>query len=282
MRRIGGGEIDILRGIVGAVKPVTLWLAFGVMALIGLGMVGGGVFLLVQRDTGTRAQATVISCGPTSRYGGPGCYATWVEGGNLVTGNGHVVTGPIDGANPSDVGTTLEVTIRNGHAYTRGLRVPIILLAIGVPVAVFGILLPAVITRQQRRQPGARSAEVQQPQVAVERRNEPIEEVTRRIRALRAAGRLADAAALVDRLGPYGIADDDFDTALGAAVFAAYGDQLKASDPAAADAAYERAAGLQIAFAGGATSGGEGIARSAIADEFAARRRNAGGGRYVD
>src|SRR5690242_12734039 len=48
-------------------------LTFGVVVLIGLGLVGGGVFLLLQRETGTRTHATVMRCEPHDRYGGGGC-----------------------------------------------------------------------------------------------------------------------------------------------------------------------------------------------------------------
>ena len=94
------------------------------------------------------------------------------------------------------------------------------------------------------------------------------------IRALRAAGRLADAAQLADQLGPYGVADsDDATLSLGAAVLEAYADQLTRADPRAADAVYRRAAGEQRSFAAAATSGGEGIARMADADRIDAKRR---------
>ncbi len=64
----------------------------------------------------------------------------------------------------------------------------------------------------------------------------------RAVRALRVAGRLADAADLVDQLGPYGVADgEDATTSLGAAVLEAYADQLAPADPRAADAVYQRA-----------------------------------------
>ena len=96
----------------------------------------------------------------------------------------------------------------------------------------------------------------------------------RTIRELRAAGRLAEAALLIDRLGAYGVADGpDATTSLGAAVLEEYGDQLAAADPAAADAAYRDAAADQRSFAGGATSGGEGLARIAEADRIEAKRR---------
>jgi hypothetical protein len=94
------------------------------------------------------------------------------------------------------------------------------------------------------------------------------------IRALRAAGRLAEAAQLADQLGPYGVADsDDATLSLGAAVLEAYADQLTRADPRAADAVYRRAAGEQRSFAAAATSGGEGIARMADADRIDAKRR---------
>ena len=58
-------------------------------------------------------------------------------------------------------------------------------------------------------------------------------EAERTIRELRAAGRLAEAAGLVGRLGPYGVADGpDATTSLGAAVLEEYGEQLAATDPA--------------------------------------------------
>jgi len=95
------------------------------------------------------------------------------------------------------------------------------------------------------------------------------------VRVLRAGGRLAEAAELVDQLGPYGVADcDDATASLGAAVLEAYGDQLAAADPGAADTAYRRAADEQRSFAAAATSGGEGSARMAEADRIDAKRRS--------
>jgi hypothetical protein len=99
-------------------------------------------------------------------------------------------------------------------------------------------------------------------------------EAERTIRELRAAGWLAEAVRLVGRLGPYGVADGpDATTSLGAAVLEEYGDQLATTDPAAADAAYRDGAADQRSFAGGATSGGEGLARIAEADRIEAKRR---------
>jgi len=95
----------------------------------------------------------------------------------------------------------------------------------------------------------------------------------RSVRELRAAGQLAQAARLVGQLGPYGVADGpDATTSLAAAVLEAYGDQLAATDPAAADAAYRNAAAEQRSFAAAATSGGEGMARTSEADRIDAKR----------
>jgi hypothetical protein len=95
----------------------------------------------------------------------------------------------------------------------------------------------------------------------------------RAVRELRAAGQLGEAIRLVGQLGPYGIADGpDATTSLGAAVLEAYGDQLAATDRAAADAAYRDAAAEQRSFAAAATSGGEGVARMAEADRIDAKR----------
>ena len=100
------------------------------------------------------------------------------------------------------------------------------------------------------------------------------EQAERTVRELRAAGRLTEAARLTEYLGPYGVAEDLTATAsLGAAVLEAYGDQLATADPEAADAAYRRAAQDQRSFAGGATSGGEGMARMMEADRIDAKRR---------
>jgi hypothetical protein len=78
----------------------------------GLALAGGGVVLLVQRETGTRARATVTGCtvSGSGRYERTDCTGTWVVGGTLVGGSGRVVVGTIDGVEASDVGKTIDVT----------------------------------------------------------------------------------------------------------------------------------------------------------------------------
>jgi len=58
------------------------------------------------------------------------CSGSWVVGGSLI-GNGHVVIGDVQGAERRDIGKTLDVTVRGGTAYTRGLGLPIGLTAGG-------------------------------------------------------------------------------------------------------------------------------------------------------
>jgi hypothetical protein len=86
------------------------------------------------------------------------------------------------------------------------------------------------------------------------------------------AGRLAEAVRVIEESGPVSAAvDGDPDLSLEAAILEAWGDQLMASDPARARAAYLRAAGAQQGHAAGATAGGEGLARIAEAERIKAK-----------
>jgi hypothetical protein len=93
---------------------------------------GAGVFLLVQRQTGPRASATVDRCVTrgTGRRAQTYCTGSWIVGGSLLAG-GHVVVGTIQGAEQSDEGKTLDVTLRGDTAYSRGLALPLVLVALG-------------------------------------------------------------------------------------------------------------------------------------------------------
>jgi hypothetical protein len=112
---------------------VPLAVAIG---LLSLGFVGTGVFYLHAQSTGARTTAKVTHC--DTRRGRYGCTALWVQGGSLVFGKGHVVSGTLEGAGPSDVGKTLEVRVSGGRAYTPSLRIPIALLSIGAALLLYG------------------------------------------------------------------------------------------------------------------------------------------------
>lgn len=109
---------------------VLLVIAAVVVAAV---MIGSGVFLLVQRQTGPHASASVAECVTTGggRWASTHCSGSWIVGGSLLEG-GHVVVGTIDGADRSDVGKTIDVTLRGDTAYTRGLALPLLLIGIGL------------------------------------------------------------------------------------------------------------------------------------------------------
>jgi hypothetical protein len=112
------------------------WLIRGIFiafVLTAVGVLAGGIFLIVQRQTGTRAKATVTECHLVNdgAHSTEECSGTWVAGGSLLAG-GHVIIGDVQGAEPRDIGKTLDVTIRGGTAYTLGLGLPIGLTAGGL------------------------------------------------------------------------------------------------------------------------------------------------------
>ena len=125
------------------------------MLAIPLAVTGGGVWLLYQRAWGTRVEATVLSCGVSggivsgsSTYR-QDCEASW-------TIDGHEVTGPFSGGNGnSDVGKTVDATVRGGTAYSRSLVLPVVLLVLGLPLLVLVLALPVLGRRSQRNRSGS-------------------------------------------------------------------------------------------------------------------------------
>jgi len=113
------------------------------MLLIGLGFLAGAYFSYIEQNTGPEAMATVSSCsGSYGRYSsGVVCQGTWVVGGALVGGNGHVVTGEVQDADDSDAGHTISVHLHGDTAYPTkdSLRVPIIFLVLALPAVYIGL-----------------------------------------------------------------------------------------------------------------------------------------------
>jgi hypothetical protein len=110
-------------------QRVIAFVFFGLFALV---MIGGGAFIIRVQQRGTPAEATVTECHRRARS--YACTGTWVAGGDLTEG-GRVVTGTIEGADRGDVGRTLDVRLSGGRAYTRSLRLPLILIGVGVAIA---------------------------------------------------------------------------------------------------------------------------------------------------
>jgi hypothetical protein len=112
------------------------------MLLIGLGFLAGAYFSYVDQNTGPEVSATVSSCsGHNGRFSsGVVCQGTWVVGGALVGGNGHVVVGDVADADDGDAGHTISVHLHGDTAYPtkNSLRVPIIFLVFGLPALFIG------------------------------------------------------------------------------------------------------------------------------------------------
>lgn len=104
-----------------------------VMLALTVGVLGGGIFLLVQRETGTRTQAHVTNCDVSGagKYRKVHCVGSWTVGGSLLDG-GHVVVGTVNGVDTGDVGKTIDVTVRGDTAYSRSLVLPIVLTVLGL------------------------------------------------------------------------------------------------------------------------------------------------------
>lgn len=123
-----------------------------VMLALTAGVLGGGVFLLVQRETGSRTQAHVTNCDVSGagKYRKVHCLGSWTVGGSLLDG-GRVVVGTVNGVDTGDVGKTVDVTVRGDTAYSRSLILPIVLTVLGL-LPLFGLII--VIRGLLRRRPG--------------------------------------------------------------------------------------------------------------------------------
>jgi hypothetical protein len=129
-------------------------LLVSLLLLGGLGMLAGGIYEVIVKETGERTTARITECHKTGgRYRSDVCTGMWVAGGSLLAG-GQVITGTVDGADSGDLGHTLDVRLSGGTAYTTSLRVPIILIVIGLALTVFGARLVLIAVRGNR---GSRS-----------------------------------------------------------------------------------------------------------------------------
>jgi hypothetical protein len=107
------------------------------------------VYQVIVRETGERASARVTECHKSGgRYRSDVCSGTWVAGGSLLAG-GRVVLGTIDGADSGDLGRTIDVRLSGDRAYTTSLRVPIILIVIGLGIAALGVRLLTTFVRRR-------------------------------------------------------------------------------------------------------------------------------------
>lgn len=133
------------------------WLVYVavVSSICAVVMIWAGSWLLWQRQTGTRVQATVTQCRThgAGRYERVHCDGTWLIGGTSLLDDGsHIVVGTIEGADTSDVGKTIDVTLSpdGQSAYTRDLRLPLILIGAGLVPAI-GLVWWWLVSLRRRR-----------------------------------------------------------------------------------------------------------------------------------
>ena len=125
----------------GLLVGLVVW---AVLVAIPAGTVGGGSWLLYQRYAGTAVQATVLECDTSGLAGRRStvrqdCVAEWEL-------DGRTVTGPFLGGNgDSDVGKTVDATVRGDSAYSRSLVLPLVLIGLGLP---FLVLLVTSVRRR--------------------------------------------------------------------------------------------------------------------------------------
>jgi hypothetical protein len=121
-----------------------------ILVLAATGFAYGGIHEIHQRRSGEQVQAKVTGCstGRTGKATTVTCTGSWVAGGALVGGNGHVVLGTIEGATFDDIGHELTVRAHGDQAFTGSLRLPIILLVLALVC-----LAPIVPVVNQARQP---------------------------------------------------------------------------------------------------------------------------------
>ncbi|HET6949766.1 MAG TPA: DUF2510 domain-containing protein [Acidimicrobiales bacterium] len=114
--RRAGGKVST---VVAVLLVALIWPGFPLV------MLGGGLYILNVQRSGTPAEATVTECHRVTRRSTV-CNGTWTVG-DLAAG-GTVVQGTIEGANRDDVGETLDVRVSGDRAYTRSLRLPVVLI----------------------------------------------------------------------------------------------------------------------------------------------------------
>src|SRR3954447_21594403 len=118
----------------------------GVIALallaLGAGAAVTGVSQIRTRATGEKTTARVTGCelGGTSKSRTVDCTGTWVTGGKLVGGDGHVVVGRVEGASDDDAEKTIPVRLSSDRqqAYTPSLATPIVYVVMGLAFLAMG------------------------------------------------------------------------------------------------------------------------------------------------
>jgi hypothetical protein len=120
---------------------VIIKILVGLAILMAAGFGAGGAYEFHQATHGEQVSVLVTDCHFVSsgRTGTDECNGSWVEGGSLVGGNGHVVLGPANNVNSNDIGKHVEMRAHGGSAYAQSVRLPIILFVIAFLTLAFGV-----------------------------------------------------------------------------------------------------------------------------------------------
>jgi hypothetical protein len=142
-------------GIVIIVKVLV-----GLAILMGAGFGAGGAYELHQATHGEQVSVLVTDCHYVSSgtNGTDECNGSWVEGGSLVGGNGHVVLGPANNVDSNDIGKHVTMRAHGGSAYAQSVRLPVVLFAIAFLALAFGLYLAYADRTGKAYGPKAREA----------------------------------------------------------------------------------------------------------------------------
>jgi hypothetical protein len=99
----------------------------------GAAMVVEGVSQYRTKTEGEKTTARITECRRVgvakSRH--DECRGTWIAGGELISGDGRVVVGRVEGASRGDEGKTIDVRLDGDKAYTTSLATPIFFVVFG-------------------------------------------------------------------------------------------------------------------------------------------------------
>lgn len=121
---------------------VVVNLVVAAVMLVPFVLVGAGAWLIIQRQTGEKVEASVVGCDLDIGYkrAAEYCTATW-------TIDGQEFTGPLNNAGNLEAGDTVTATLRGDELYGRSLVLPLILIGLGLPM----LLLPYAWVRRRIR-----------------------------------------------------------------------------------------------------------------------------------
>ena len=131
---------------------------FGVLLMVGIGvaMFVGAVINYHESTRGQIAKAHVTDCHGTYSGAKSGnsvtCTGTWIKGGALVGGNGHVVIGTVSNADYGDLGKTITVRLHGDRAVKPNKGLSITLAVLGLFILPAGLVFARIWWQSVRPQ----------------------------------------------------------------------------------------------------------------------------------